>query len=82
MPIDMVVKVLPEIPESLLERIFFLIPEEAMHAVYAGHECVIPVNHDNTEGVVVRFILCRQRHPEEPMAQCRVEVVAKIRSGH
>lgn len=82
MPIDMCVKVLPEIPESLLERIYFTIPEDALNIANNGHECVIPVNDTSSEGVVIRFIACKQKHPEERGKQCRVEIVAKIKTGH
>lgn len=81
-PITMTVRVLSTIPASVAERLIDRIPEDALQLANAGKECVVATSDDHTEGVVIRFVKCKQAHPEVKRPLCRAVIVGKIEDPH
>lgn len=68
--------ILTEIPEAEARAALDKIGDSALDARNAGTETTIHLA--NGAGMLVRYVLCTQQHPEVKNPRCRMEVVAKI----
>ena len=68
--------ILSEIPEAEARAALDKIGDSALDPRNAGTE--VTVTLANGAGMIVRYVLCSQNHPEVRSPRCRMEVVGRI----